>query len=124
MSSSHELCMSPQLQGIGLPRDITESTSQVGHVCLPRLRHNKILVLVWENGLYQTFSTFFPPISSTNRILHAFLYRDIQVTNKIVPCLLELSNDPICRCSKQMEARWMLEIRRFIPIIIFLRSSG
>lgn len=105
MSNSNELYMCPQLLGIELPRNVAECTSQVGHMSvfqdLAITRH-----WPWYGKVACIKpSQHFLPIPSTNGILHASLYRDIQVAYRVVPCLLELSKDPISRRSKQMQGK-------------------
>lgn len=105
MSNSNELYMCPQLLGIELPRNVAECTSQVGHMsvfqdlAIPRHWpwYGKVACI--------KPSQHFLPIPSTNGILHASLYRDIPVAYRVVPCLLELSKDPISRRSKQMQGK-------------------
>lgn len=81
--SNHELYMSTPSPGLGLPRDIAEPSSQVGHICLQGLGP----AMHWPQSggvTYITSSQHSLPIPSTNRIFHASLYGDIQIPYKVI----------------------------------------
>lgn len=88
-----------------MPRDIAESTSQVGHMSVYQDLGITGYWPCYGKMAWIKPSQHFLPISSTNRILYAYLYRGIEVAYKVNPCLLELSKDPINRHSKQMQGK-------------------